>query len=285
MRPGRHVALTFWLGLIATLLAALPAFGPWMDPRLNLLLPIDDAKNHLLRLYHFLWLLERGEWYPRWVPDMFMGYGYPLLNFYAPGFYYLAAGVRLIFRTDIWDTLKLSGLTAALLGTAGLYALTHALWRRVLPAAFGALLLAYGPYVFQVNLWRRAALPEALALGIVPWLLLSLYRAWHAPPGQRLLWSVAGAGAGAALFLAHNLTAMAGFGMAAVWVASLAVQSGLQRGVWRSAAGALAPLALAVSLSSFFWMPAIAEGRLVHLEELWGTGGLDWHGCSLSPPA
>src|SRR5687767_14746089 len=117
------------LGLVVVVFGALPAFASWMDPQLDLL-RLDDAKNHLLRLYHLNWLLERGVWYPRWVPDMFMGYGYPLFSFYAPGFYYLASLVGQVFRMDVWDTVRLAGLLAALGGTGGVYVLSYALWRR-----------------------------------------------------------------------------------------------------------------------------------------------------------
>ena len=269
------------IGLLAALLLARPAFSPWLDPRLDLSIwRVDDAKNHLLRLYHFGWMLERGELYPRWMPDMFMGYGYPLLNFYAPGFYYVARATGALFRLDTWDALRYGGLVAALVGTAGAYALTYTLWRRVLPALCAALVLAYGPYVFQVNLWKRAALPETQALALIPWLLLALHRLWHAPPtAARLWWGAAVTGAGAALFLSHNITALAAFGTAGVWVlAHLAADR-----AWRRLVSVSVALGLALGLSSFFLVPAMAEGRLVQLEELWGTGGLDWRGWLVEP--
>ena len=269
------------IGLLAALLLALPAFAPWLDPRLDLsIYRVDDAKNHLVRLYHFGWLIERGVLYPRWVPDMFMGYGYPLLSFYAPGYYYVALVTGWLFRLDTWDTLRYGGLIAALVGTGGAYALTYTLWRRVLPALFAALALAYGPYVFQVNLWRRAALPETQALSLIPWLLLAIHRLWHAErPAHRLGWSAAVTGIGAALFLSHNLTALAAFAMAGVWTLMHLIS---QRS-WQPLISVGIAVALALSLSSFFWLSAIGEGRLVQLEELWSTGGLDWRGWFVEP--
>ena len=93
----------WWAGLLVALALTTWAWLPWLDPRLN---PWDrteglhDGKNHLLRLYVLGWLLERGVWHPRWVPDLFMGWGYPVFNYYAPGFYYLALLLKAALRLD-----------------------------------------------------------------------------------------------------------------------------------------------------------------------------------------
>src|SRR5687768_13919989 len=43
-----------------------------------------DAFAHLFRLYEVDLALRDGVLFPRWIPDFLFGYGYPLLNFYAP---------------------------------------------------------------------------------------------------------------------------------------------------------------------------------------------------------
>ncbi|MGH2352633.1 MAG: hypothetical protein ACRDI2_21210, partial [Chloroflexota bacterium] len=144
-RPG------WWLlGFLAALLATMPAWLPWTDPHLNLLWEeakgVDDAKNHMLRLFLLGWLVEHGVWYPRWVPDLFMGYGYPVFNYYAPGFYYLALLLRAVLRLDVWDGYRAAGVVAALLGAAGTYTLAVALWRRASLGIVAALAVLYGPY-------------------------------------------------------------------------------------------------------------------------------------------
>ena len=52
-----------------------------------------------------------------------------------------------------------------------------ALWRRLALGVLAAVVLLYGPYVVQINIFKRGDLPEALALALIPWLLLAL----HAP--------------------------------------------------------------------------------------------------------
>ena len=77
----------------------------------------------------------------------------------------------------------------------------------------------YAPYVFQSTVLRRGAVPEALGLALVPWLLLAVWRLWVAEtPRQAVAWGVAAALLGGAEILAHNLTAVLAAGGAVVWV-------------------------------------------------------------------
>ncbi|MGH2351030.1 MAG: 6-pyruvoyl-tetrahydropterin synthase-related protein, partial [Chloroflexota bacterium] len=277
--PARASRPAWLLGLFAALALTVPVWLPWLDPRLDLW-QVDDAKNHMIRLYHLIWLIGRGVWHPRWMPDMFMGYGYPVLNFYAPASYYVAWLLGRLLHLDIWDAFRASGVVAALLGAAGVYTLTVALWRRAALGVLAAVTLLYGPYVFQLNLFKRGDIAEAMALGLIPWLLLALARLWLADaPGRVLAWMVATVSAGTAVILTHNLTALLAAPMATVWVGYLLVV----RPAWRSLARVALAGALAIGLSAFFWLPAIGEGRLVQLEALWGTGGLDYRSWLVEP--
>ena len=79
----------------------------------------------------------------------------------------------------------------ALVSAGGVYALTVALWRRLALGVLAAVVLLYGPYVVQINIFKRGDLPEALALALDPWLLLVLLRLWLAQTWEaRLGWTV-----------------------------------------------------------------------------------------------
>ena len=271
--------LSWLVGLLVALLLTAPAWTPWLDPR-QYLWGVDDAKNHMIRIYHLTWLIERGVWYPRWLPDMYMGYGYPVLNFYAPIFYYLAWGLGQLLRLSVWDSFRAVGVVAALVSAGGVYALTVALWRRLALGVLAAVVLLYGPYVVQINIFKRGDLPEALALALVPWLLLALLRLWLAQTWEaRLGWTVGSTLLGSAVVLSHNLTALVAAVVATVWVAYLLAV----RPAWRPLGLTLLAGAVAVGLTAFFWLPAIADGRLVQLEELWKSGGLDFRGWFIEP--
>ena len=78
-----------WLpGLALLLLLTVPAWGPLLHPGFSLW-QVYDGNLHLRRALFLREMIAGGDWYPRWFPQQFGGYGYPTLNFYAPGLYYL----------------------------------------------------------------------------------------------------------------------------------------------------------------------------------------------------
>ena len=268
---------TWLVGFISAILLTLPAWVQWLDPHLNLLWEdakgVDDAKNHMLRLFLLGWMVRHGVWYPRWIPDLFMGYGYPLFNYYAPGFYYLAMALRAALRLDVWDAYRAAGACAALLGAAGAYSVTATVWRRPMAGVLAAVALLYGPYVIQTNLFQRGDIPEALALALTPWLLLCIWQLWHSrTAGGQRWWLILTALNGAALLLTHNLTAIAAALVATAWTAWLLIA---ERS-WGSLTRVVTAGALAAGLAAFFWLPAFAERSAVQLEIL-EEGHLDYH--------
>jgi hypothetical protein len=263
---------TWLLGLCAALALSVPSWLPWLDPRITLWQGtpgVDDAKNHLLRTYVLGWLVSHGAWFPRWFSDLFLGYGYPLFNYYAPASYYLALVERLVLRLDVWDAYRLLGVIGTLVGAGGAYALVTDVWRRPLLGVLSAVCLIYFPYAFQVNLFRRGDMPELLGLALIPWLLLTVRRLWRAAPGPRTAgWLAMAGGVGAIEILTHNLTALFAALGAAAWALGLALEGDARRGAPRVALAGV----LAVGLTSFFWLPAIAEGGAVQLEWLRDEG-------------
>jgi hypothetical protein len=254
------------LGLLVAFLVTAPAWLPWLDPAL-FLWNLDDAENHLLRIYVFGWLIDHGVWYPRWAPDLFMGYGFPVLNYYAPGLYYLAYLLGHLLRLSPWEAFRASGMVAIALAVSGAYALVVAVWRRVAGGILAAVALLYAPYAFQINLFKRGDLPEALGLGLVPWLLLALWEVWQAPTLRgRVGWTLGAALVGAALLLVHNLTALVGGALALFW--TLALLAG--RPTWRPALAVAIAGMLALGSTAFFWLPAVLEAHEAQLGYLQG---------------
>ena len=241
--PGFAVALVVW---------------PWLRPDVNWD-RLADAPNHLVRVYVIAAALGRGEWFPRWLADLYLGYGYPLLNFYAPATYYVAAGLHRLGMT-VYASLQWTGALAVALGTTGAYALARAVYARRDSALVVSAVFALAPYPFLTNLYVRAAIPEALALGLLPWLLLAAWGAW-----RRGGWRApALAGLVAAMLLTHNVSSLLAFGLLAGWLGALA---GLCPAPTRRAGARLgAAVALGAALGAFFWLPALAESRYVQID-------------------
>ncbi|NBX48339.1 MAG: hypothetical protein EBT22_14405 [Chloroflexi bacterium] len=124
-----------------------------------------------------LWATE-GETlaFPRWIPDLYRGYGYPVFNFYAP-LTYLAGHLVTSTGLSVWSAFRILGLGAIVSGATGAYAVVRITSSRVTGnrdhtgAIAAGLLYLVAPYPFVTNLYIRADLPEALGLGSLVGLL------------------------------------------------------------------------------------------------------------------
>src|SRR6266542_2210830 len=141
---------------LAPLLVGLLSFGAWQPfvQRDFDLWRADDGEYHLLRVYVFEHAFRAGEWLPRWIPDLFVGFGYPIFNFYAPGTYYAALLLRAL-GLDVFTTVQALGATAACLGGAGAYALARAIFGGRVPGLIAAEAYVYAPCRVITNLIIR----------------------------------------------------------------------------------------------------------------------------------
>ncbi len=202
--------------------------------------------------------MRHGLLYPRWLPDLGYGFGFPLFNYYAPLSYYLLLPLR-------W--MGLSAQTSILLGFAGaLWALAVAvyLWGRDLfgeRAGFVAALAAvYGPYILH-DVYRRGGLASVWAL---VWLTMTAWAARRTTRDGRPRWLALTALGSAALMLTHNITALMGVPLL---LGYLLLLGRLHR--FRALARPLLALALGWGLSAFFWLPAFLERDYVQIYQLY----------------
>src|SRR3970040_2041765 len=88
--------------LLIALIAALPLVTRPSLPRHT------DLELHVFRAAEFERLLaERPFEYPRWAPNFYYGYGYPIFNYYAPLTYYAAGGMALAPFLDAVGAMKI----------------------------------------------------------------------------------------------------------------------------------------------------------------------------------
>jgi uncharacterized membrane protein len=183
------------LALALALVAALPFLTRPGLPRGT------DAELHVFRAAELGASLRAGDLYPRWAPDFYYGYGYPIFNYYAPLTYYLAnlctllpgvgivAGVKLVF---------ILGLASAALGT---YLFVRD-WLGARPGLLAAALYVFSPYVFFVDPHLRGVLAESFSLGLFP---LALWAYRRTLTDRRRRWTLTAAILQAALIMTHNL--------------------------------------------------------------------------------
>ena len=288
-------------GFLVVLLISLLAIWPLLS---RASLPEGtDAELHIFRLHELGQLVRGGEFYPRWAPNFYHGYGYPIFNYYAPLTYYLALPLELLPQFDATAASKAVLVAGMLLTGLGVYGFVRDNWGR--RAGYVAAALAvYAPYLHYVDPHIRGALPEAFSFAAFPLSLWALDRLRRRPaPGPWL----AAVGLVAAVILSHNLMGLFFFGLLFAWVVWqwLAIPrprggsvsdegtgsplpnppprgegtggrlpNPLPRGEGTGSPAPLrlfAALALGLALAAFFWLPVMLERDAVNLTTLIGA--------------
>lgn len=238
-----------------------------------------DAELHIFRLHELSYLIRGGEFYPRWAPNFYHGYGYPIFNYYAPLTYYLALPLELLPRVDAVLASKAVLVGGMLLAGLGLYGYVRDNWGRR-AGYVAAALYVYSPYIHYIDPHIRGALPEAFSFAVFPAALWALDRLRRRPSVGS--W-VAASTMVAAVILSHNLMGLFFFGLLFAWAIWMAVAERRQTTERRPPAADLsisqspnllpsAALLLGLGLSAFFWLPVILERNAVTLTTLIGAG-------------
>ena len=247
-----------------------------------------DAELHVYRAAELGHTLRAGVFYPRWAPDFYFGYGYPIFNYYAPLTYYLANLFDLLPGVDVVGGVKAVFVLGFLVASLGAYLLGRELFgpaAGVLAPAAGVLAAAsfvFAPYIVYIDPHARGDLAEHFAVCLLPLVFYAFRRLMSGVGGRRaLLGSVL---ALAALVFSHNLLGVVASGLLlAYWVwevvfgGRVASHSRLHWAGW----GVLA-LVLAAAIIAFFWLPALLEQGAVELDVI-GPGHFDFHEHFLSP--
>jgi hypothetical protein len=258
---------------------ALPALWPTAlagIPRTN------DNLDHFFRAVELDQLVRAGIFFPRWAPHLVLNFGYPVFDFFPYEAHYLVEALHLV-GLNFLTAYNLAGALALL--ASGWFAFR--LGREHFGLAGGlvaGVAYLYSPYLLYDN-YVRGSLPESLALALLPLALLYLRRAVR---GDRPAAACASLALGAAILAHHGvmLQAIPFVGGYAVWE----MVSGnwrLESRDWRLKIGnwkllitnyqlLLLPFILALALSSFFWLPALAEARYIQTERGTGNGAMNY---------
>jgi hypothetical protein len=227
-----------------------------------------DWSLELVRIAEYRNALADGPLPPAWAGDVYGGFGSPVFVYYAPLFAMAAAALAELFGSVE------SGAIATLVALTAVSAVAV---QRLVRAVDGgadapaprvaAYALVLNPYLLGDKFLRNAN-AEFAALCLAPIAIhgLLLLRSRRRSAVALL------AGGLALAVLAHNLTALV------VLVLLLGGAALLERPrppprVWAGLAGALA---LGLSLSAFFWIPALAYQPLMRAEEIL-IGKFDFH--------
>jgi hypothetical protein len=241
-----------------------------------------DASVHLIRLHLLDEQLRAGNFFPRWLPDLMTGYGYPTFNFYAPMIYIISEALHLGGVPPAYALTTLMGMLVILAGW-GMYFLAADLYSFVRSDESGrphhwagltaAIVYLYTPYLL-VNLYVRGALAELLAQALLPWIFWSVARIFTKQ--AHLPYTIGAAALLGAMALGHNITLLLLPLFLAPYVLVLVAAVPRARAEQVRRVRALLGWSLvAAGVTAFFWLPLIAERGLLsdlafnapHLEE------------------
>jgi hypothetical protein len=258
------------LALALGLVAAAPFLGRPGLPHQT------DAELHVYRAAELGHTLRGGAFYPRWAPDLYLGYGYPIFNYYAPLTYYLANLFDLFPSLDIVEGVKAVFVLGLLLASVGAYLLGRELFGP-LAGMLGAASFVFSPYVVFIDSHARGDLAEQFSICLIPLAFYAFCRLMSGAGGRgALLGSVL---ALAATVLSHALLGLVtGMLLLAYWFWVVILGPGRRRAGW----GGLV-LVLAALLIAFYWLPFLLERGAIKLNVV-GPGHFDFreHFLSLS---
>ena len=283
---GAPQSWRLWLAILLLLGLALPALWPLY---INGYPTTDDGDIHLVRQALLDHHVRHGDWYPRWTPELFLGYGYPVFNFYGPATYYLnelliLSGVPLAQAMVVASgfLLLVGGVGMLRLATDYFSAHDEVVAAHWLPHPFWAGLVAgvaylYAPY-FLTNLYVRGALAELGAMALWPWVIWSCRRLLTAPQPSRYLFVTALFISG--MTITHTITLLLLPPLVLTYATFLLWQR--RQGTITAALRAFgAALVLAMGSSAFFWLPLLVErrdlSRLAYSAEFMPMHFWDWH--------
>jgi len=265
-RLGKDLLIVLLLGT----LAAWPFFEYTGLPEAT------DAELHIFRIAELGFSLKAGNPYPRWAPNFYSGYGYPIFNFYAPLTYHLGNWITLFNPENAAFGAKALFVLSHYIGAIGAYLLGREFSNQG-GGVLGAAAFAFSPYIMVINPHVRGDLAEVFALAMVPMTLWFWECLWR---GHNRASFVGAIGSGMLVFLSHNLTGLSL--MIVLFLMSLwhwLILKHHTQFIWALLAGVLIML-----LTAYFWLPFLLERSYIQLDNVVNKGHYDFtkHFVSIS---
>ena len=211
-----------------------------------------DGQDHVVRIANFYQNLTEGNFLPRWGANLNWGYGHPILEFLYPLPSYIAsifhfAGFSLVDSTKIVFGLGM------FLSLFFMY-LWLSQFTSKYSALFGAVLYTYAPYRF-VEVYVRGDIGENLAFPFIPLVLYFLYKLYKKNDYK---FTILGGASLALLILSHNAISLMFVPFIIVYCLYLVWLSKFNKYLILNT---LFIILIGFTLSMFFWLPALLEGK------------------------
>lgn len=190
----------------------------------------------------------------RWASDLNYGYGTPYFNFYYPLKDY-AGSIVYGLGFSLQDSFKiLMGLSFILSGVFFYIWMINIVDNK--SAFLGAVFYSLAPYHF-LDIYVRGQLGEMLAFVFIPLVLLFVERNKHKISMLNIFF---GSVSFSLLILSHNILALVFFFLILSYILIRNFKD------WKTLIVNLSILILGLMMSSFFWFPALYEGKYINSE-------------------
>jgi hypothetical protein len=239
-------------GYLIVIGGTLPVLWPLVG---STYLSSHDGLHHLYRLLDLDYCIRGGILYPRWLPNLGFGYGYAVLNYYAPLTYYVAQVFRL-FGAGYVDAIKLTYALGFLGSGLTMYLFTREHLGRV-PAIMAGLVYVYFPYHLADG-YVRGALAEFLAFPFLPLILWCFYRLITQKKTHYVAWSALSL---AGLMFTHNLMTLIFAPLLVAYVGFIWFRERDRKALCLAAAA----LFLAFGLAALYLLPGFLESKWARL--------------------
>jgi 6-pyruvoyl-tetrahydropterin synthase related domain len=216
--------------------------------------PTHDGEYHVVRFYEFDKTLRNGNWYPRWAPDFYFGYGLPLFNYVYPFPNYVASFLH-VFGIGFIDGLKLNMFFATILGGIFFYVWTKEFWGK-LGGIVSSVCYTFAPYHF-VDMYIRGSVGEVWALAFYPAFLYSVTQTFKTNKRPYLYLSAIFF---ACIIFSHNILALAFFPFVLCYISLFWFLSQHKKQIFMQV---IFVFLLGFALSAIFWLPALSETKFV----------------------
>ncbi len=257
--------------IISSLVIYLILFPPFLK---NQTLTGHDTSAHLTYSRIFTDALSQGQFPVRWIEWVSLGQSQPLFSFYQPLLYYLVSIIHL-FGFSILSSLYITILALWLLSGLLMFLFIRNLTRNSLGGAVASLLYVFAPYHI-LDVFARAAYPEATALAFVPGVFYGLERFFTT---KKPIYLSLNALFFAAIFLSHPPTLIMFLLPITCFLAYLIYieyTQGELKNTLKTGFKAILSFFLGVGISSFFSVPAFLNQNLIKASSL-NVGYLDFH--------
>lgn len=219
-----------------------------------------DGIIHVMRLAHFYSALHQGQIVVRWLSTWMAGYGSPLFIFNWSLPYYFGSLFHWLGYT-LEQSIKMVFIFGYLVSGLTMYLFLKQMLRNTAASFVGALLYVWAPYRFA-DIFIRGALGEATSFIFLPllfWIVLTL---WENKKYRHIyLFSFIIA----LSILNHNIMSLIGLIASGAFVLYLFLTRNIES---RVLIKSLTVFILGISLTAYFWLPAVVEKKFDTISRL-----------------